>query len=150
MYTFLSKNGQVLAFGLGVAITVIFLLTVSSGLTEFNALEDDQKGNSDLFNFGISAAVGLIIVAAVGMIVFGLLQILTNLRGSVKGLIGLAAIVVIFFIAYSSGNPVCGDGTEGLSAGICKYISGAISTALILGVGAFILFLIFEIVNLFK
>jgi len=42
MYKFLSKNGQLLAFVLGLVITAIFMFSVFSGLDTFNALAEDQ------------------------------------------------------------------------------------------------------------
>ena len=43
MYKFLTKNGQLIAFGLGALITIIFLGVALSGMDEFNSLGFDEK-----------------------------------------------------------------------------------------------------------
>ena len=102
MYQFLVKNGQRLAFGIGLLVTVIFLVNVLSGMEEFSALPDDERSTTGIFNFGLSGAIALAIIAAISMVLFGLYHILSNFRTSVKGLIGVALLVVVFIIAYST------------------------------------------------
>ena len=43
MYKFLSSNGQVLAFGLGALLSVLFLVSWLGGQESLNALPDDEK-----------------------------------------------------------------------------------------------------------
>ncbi|MEL7120614.1 MAG: hypothetical protein AAFO07_14270 [Bacteroidota bacterium] len=157
MYNFLVRNGQAVAFLLGVAITVIFLISVVSGISAFNMLPEDQQDQTSIFDVGLYGAIVLVIVAAIGMLVFGLFQIATNLKGSVKGLIGLAVLVIIFIVAYTSANGVpegavaaAADKAGGLSPGNLKFIGGAITTTLILIGIAALAFVFSEIRNFFK
>ena len=99
MYKFLTKNGQLIAFGVGALIAVIFLAMAFSGLDEFNSLVSMKKGHeSNIFNFGISASIFLIVVCFLLMIVFGVYQVATNFKSSMKGIIGFAVILLIFIV----------------------------------------------------
>ncbi len=157
MYKFLSKNGQVIAFGIGVVITAIFLILIFSGLEGFNALPEDDRITSDIFNFGIYAVIALIILCAIFAILFGIFQVVTNPKGSVKGLIGIAALAAVFFIAYSMATMPAPDTAlaatkEGFEVtdGQFKFISGEILSALVLAGVAAASFVIAEIINFFK
>ncbi len=139
MYNFLVKNGQRLAFGLGLVIAVIFFAIASSGLEEFNMLSKEEQATTSIFNFGLSATIFLVIATAVLMLGFGLWHVATNFKGSLKGLIGLAVLVIVFFISYSTAS---GEATGaiaraaekvgGLSPNQLKFVGASISTAGIL------------------
>ena len=155
MYKFLTKNGQVLAFGLGALITLLFLVFVLSGLDDFSMLDKDAKVQSNLFNFGMYAGIALVVVCALGMLVFGVLQIASNPKGSMKGIIGLVAILVLFFIAKSMAAPASAGLSDAMSKynvtdGTFSWISGAINTTLIIGALAVAALFISEIRNFFK
>jgi hypothetical protein len=161
MYKFLTKNGQALAFGLGVLITVVFLISVVSNMEEFTALSEAEQENTSIFNIGLVGAIGLAIIAAFFMLAFGLFQIFTNLRGSVKGLIGVAILLVIFFIAYSMNSA---DPSPYIQGAIDKFeangstfnndtlksIGGGIGLTVALIAIAFVAAAISELINLFK
>lgn len=158
MYKFLTKNGQTISFMVGLVITVIFLGMVFSGLDEFNMLDPKTTARqSPLFDFGINAAVGLVVLCAIGMIVFILLNIVTNLKGNIKLLIGIGVIGVLFFVMFGGatyeavGTPI-GDrlAEYAITDGQNGFIVGGIWTALILTIGAFASFIILEILNFFK
>ena len=53
MYNFLSRYGQLIAFGLGALLTVIFLATAFSSAEEFNALSESKQMETSIFNFGL-------------------------------------------------------------------------------------------------
>ncbi len=161
MYKFLTKNGQLIAFGLGLFIVLIFLGIVFGGLEEFNMIEEDKQNQSNLFNFGLTAVLILTVVCALAMVAFGIIQVATNLKGSLKGLIGLGVILIVFFIAYSSGAGAEEVGAVKASmdkAGIDAvgadwrkgFISGGIITTLALGALAVLSFVGSEILNFFK
>lgn len=162
MYKFLVKNGQALAFGLGALIVVVFLAMVIPNSGGFTDLPREEQYETTMFNFGLQMSVVLIIVAAAAMILFGLFQIFSNLKGSIKGLIGFAALIVVFIIAYSSTStdvsPAIADSMEKfrvaqdsvISDNQLKMIGGGITTALVLAAVAFVSFIVFEIINFFK
>jgi len=161
MYKFLTKNGQALAFGLGVLITAIFLIMVVSNMEEYTTLSEAEQDKTSIFNFGLVGAIALAVIAAAGMLFFGLFQIVTNLRGSVKGLIGVAILVVIFLVAYSMSSaeptPYIQGAIDKFEAGgavfensTLKSIGGGIGLTVALIVLAFAAAAVSEIINLFK
>lgn len=161
MYKFLTKNGQVLAFGLGVLITVIFLGSVLSGVGEFSTQTEEMQDQTSIFNFGLTGAIALAIIAALAMVGFGLFQVLTDFRGSLKGILGFGVLLVIFFVTYSMASGEASPYIQGaidkfeaagadFTTGNLKFISGGISTAVALVVIAAAAFILAEIRNLFK
>jgi hypothetical protein len=63
MYQLLNKYGQAAAFGLGVLITVIFFLQITSGIETFEGLGKEEQLQSGIFSSGLYAAIGLSISA---------------------------------------------------------------------------------------
>ncbi len=156
MYNFLSRYGQLIAFGLGALLTVIFLATAFSSAEEFNALSESKQMETSIFNFGLYSAIVLTIACAAAILIAGLIFTVLNVKNSLKALIGLAVILIIFFISYNMADPK-GTGSlartileEGIQANSSRFISGAISTALVLGGGAILAFVASEVSNLFK
>jgi hypothetical protein len=161
MYKFLTKNGQALAFGLGVLITVIFIIMVVSNMESFTAMSKEDQLKTGIFDLGLYGAIILAILAAAGMLLFGIYQMATDLKGSMKGLIGVAVLLAIFFVIYSmssseptsyiqgaidkfeTGGAVFEDGT-------LKSIGGGIGLTVILILLAFVAAAVSEIINLFK
>ncbi len=159
MYKYLTKNGQLIAFGVGGLITIIFIVVAFSGLDEFNSLGKDERPGSDNFNFGISASIFLIVVCFFLMLGFGIYQVATNFKSSMKGIIGFAVIVLIFIIASSMVPESIEEIPQYISKPMMKYdvtlanygfISGGIMTAVLLFVGAVLAFVGSEIFNFFK
>lgn len=166
MYNFLAKNGQVVAFGLGVVLIGIFLLmsVPQAGGYYFETMSDEEIYKVDIFNFGIRAAIALAVLCAAAMLLFGLYHIATNPKGSIKGIIGVAVLVILFFILYSStsGEPdhptIVGavekyeDSAEGrvITPGNLKFIGAATSTMLLMIGLAFAALVVTGIRNLFK
>ncbi len=160
MYKFLTKNGQLIAFGIGALITVIFLGVAFSGLDEFNSLVSMKKGHeSNIFNFGISASIFLIVLCFILMLVFGVYQVAIHFKSSAKGLIGFGVIILIFIIASNMIPSSMEEIPQYVAGPMEKYevslsnyglISGGIMTAIVLGVGAVLAFIGSEILNFFK
>ncbi|RMF28916.1 MAG: hypothetical protein D6765_05215 [Bacteroidetes bacterium] len=159
MYNFLTKNGQILAFGVGVLITVLYYVIVSSGLEAFNSIpqpDQPKSAEGDIFYFGLYATFLLLLVAAGLILVFGIYQMVTHPKAAVKGIIGIGILAAIFLISYSLADPA---GTGSLKAtmeefnitpGVSKYISAALTTTGILAVLAVLSFAISEIRNFFR
>jgi hypothetical protein len=162
MYNFLVKNGQALAFGLGTLIVVVFFAMVLPNSSGFMDLPREEQYTTSMFNFGIQMAVVLIVAATAAMVLFGLFQIFSNLKGSVKGLIGFGALVAVFVIAYSATSTDVSPAIQEsinkfqisqeaeITEGHLKMIGGGITTALVLSAVAFVSFIVFEIINFFK
>lgn len=157
MYTFLSKNGQTVGFLLGFAVVALFLIMAISGLGDFNGLSEADQLKTGIFDFGLAASIALVIIAAAIALVFGVIHLLLNLKGSMKFLISLAVVVCVFLIGYfvfgadDLQGPISRAVNEaGLSAGTSTFISGAIWTSLLLLALTFIAAIVFEIINMFK
>ena len=156
MYKFLAKNGQALAFGLGILVTAIFLLMA---LPNTDLIDTENPQNVNIFNFGLQATIALIIIAALAMILFGLFQVISTFRTSWKGILGFAILIVIFIVAYSTANSSLANEVQAIQAAAAdagvtdanlKFIGGSIITLLILVIVAVAAFVIFEIINFFK
>jgi len=109
MYAFLNKYGQALAFGVGVLVTLIFLVSIfSAPEAEMESWLSESAGadkyNTSAFDFGLYGSIFLTIIAFIIALVFGIGQLASDPKGSVKGLIGLAVLLVICFISYSVAN----------------------------------------------
>lgn len=155
MYNFLSKNGQLFAFLLGLLLTAIFLFSVFGGLDGFNALAEDQRGTTSIFDFGLYAAIGLTIACGVLALLFGLGQTLFNPKGAIKGIIGIALLAGLYF----AGQAMAGaDAPKVLAAiqefkvtdGESGFINGAIGGGLLMLGIAGAVFVISELLNFFK
>ena len=172
MYKFLTKNGQVLAFGVGILISIIFLLNIlpvaaeiqdvaaamATSSTSTGAIAEMLDNLSQL-NFGLFSTILLIAIAAIAMVLFGLFQVASSFRTSWKGILGFAILVVVFLVAYSTANSNLANEVQAIQASAAdadvtganlKFIGGSIITLVILIVVAVAAFIIFEIINFFK
>ena len=167
MYAFLNKYGQALAFGIGVLITIIFLGTIfSADDAVFDTLQGDNRSyETDIFNFGMYAAIALAVIAFVAALLFGLAQVAQNPKGSLKGIIGLIVLGLIVFIGYSTANgEIAQESAEiqgaiekfetsqetDFTGGNLKFISGAILAALVMIGLSIVTLVVFGIRGLFK
>lgn len=164
MYKFLVKNGQTVAFLLGVGVVAVFILSIFSGLDTFDEYSD-SKYETGIFDFGLNGAFVLIFVTAVSMLAFGIFQIFSNLKGSLKGLLGFGVLVALYLIAINTAD---GDltnlepsikgaiekfessGNGIITSGNLKFIGGSITTVGVLVAAAALSFVVAEIRNLFK
>lgn len=170
MYAFLNKYGQALAFGIGVLVTVIFMLSIfGTPETEMDMLMSETAGaekyDTTAFDFGITGAIVLTVIAFIVALVFGIAQLASNPKGSLKGILGLVALVAIAFIAYSSVNgDVANESAEiqnainkfktdqatDFDSGTLKFVSGSIVTSLIMIGLAVASLVVFGIRGIFK
>lgn len=156
MYNLLVRRGDTIAFVVGIVISLIFILLALGGLDEFNSLSKMDQKAANIFNFGLYAAIFLTIIAAAVWILFGLFQLVTNLKGSMKFLLAFGIVLILFFIFYSMADPGMTGLLQGtlekfdITEGISKLISAALSTGLTLIILAAASFIIFELINLFK
>lgn len=165
MYQFLTKNGQALAFGLGLLLIVVFLATAlpSAGSYNFETMEDDQIRGIGIFDFGLYAAILLVILAAIGMVGFGIVQIFGNLGNSLRGILGFGVMIAIFIIAYftASGvadNPAIANsianfetsqGVE-LSEANLKFIGAGITTSIVMAGLAVAALVVTAVISFFR
>ena len=156
MYKFLSKYGQLSAFLLGALITVIFLISVFSGAETFSQLPEEEQVQSGIFNFGLYGAIALIVICAILALFFGLVYTVLHPKQSMKAIIGIVALIVIFFIGYSAADP---DASGALAQTILEFniqdtasklISAGIITTGVLGGLAVASLILFELYNIVK
>lgn len=155
MYNFLSKNGQLFAFLLGLIVTAIFLFSVFGGLDEFNALAEDQRGTTNIFNFGLYAAAGLTVLCAAFALLFGLFQTFSDPKGALKGIIGLAMLAGLYFAGQAMAGADTAKVVDTLrefkvTDGQSGFINGAIGGGLLMLGLAMVIFILSEIRNFFK
>lgn len=154
MYKYLAKNGQLLAFGLGAIITFAFLAIVFSGLEGFEALDKEAKGTTGIFDLGLVAVIILMIFSFVAAIVAGIYQTATNPKGSIYGIAGVVALIAIYFISQAIGSndaPIMDTIEEfNVTPGQSAFITGGISTTIVLLVVVVLAFVFSEVRNFFK
>lgn len=155
MYNLLAKNGSTIAFGFGAVVVLIFLISVFTGVGDMTTV-DELKATS-IFDFGLYVTIALATICAILIVLFGVFHIVTDLKGAIKGLIGIGALVVVFLIAYSSatpevaGNPIFDTITKfNISEGVSKFVSAGIITtgvALLLAIVSLIGSAIFNLIK---
>jgi hypothetical protein len=156
MYKFLLKNSTSAAFGLGIVIALIAFLMILGGLGSYNSLVEEERFTTSIFNGGLMGAMLLMIAAAVLMVGFGVIQIVSNPKGGLKFILGLVVIVLVGFLFYQfseveTSGKVFRQIQEGkLSGGISKVLNGALWLVIILIFGAVLGVVVSEIRNLFK
>lgn len=167
MYQLLAKRGQLFAIALGVIVVALYLITVLSGLSSAGySVSDDLvqvlKSNTGetfgFFDLGLKLTIALIAIAIIAAVLFGIYQLLTNLKGSMKGLIGIAVIIGLFFALYSTANTDLEQGNAivntlqkfNITENISKIIGGSLKTTIIMAVIAIASMFLLEIYNMFK
>ena len=155
MYKLLTKYGQLLAFGLGIIVIALFLIPVFSGISEFNSLSDDAQKQSSIFDTGLILGIVLAVIAAIAALIGGLYHSASNPKGSLKGIIGLIAILALFGIAYSTAgaDPAWMGETLrefNVTESQSKMISGGIAAGLGMILISAIAFIGSELRNFFK
>lgn len=180
IYNFLSRYGQFFALGLGALITIIFFAVVGVNGGTFEALEaegltrtqyNQKLSATSIFDFGLYGTAFLIILCTLALIGFGVWSIVKNPKASMKSLIGIGIVILIFVIAYfvaqSSGDPAgvqeviakinastyAEDGSATLNTvteAKSSFVSGGLSTMFVFILGSFLALLGFEAWNLFR
>ena len=156
MYRILMKYGQLGAFVLGVLVITAFFISIGGGVDEFNALSKEDRPTTTIFNVGLYLTIALLIFCAIIAVIFGLYQMITNPKGAIKGIIGLAVIAVLFGALYSTSaaetSGIVGTAVEKFSVtdNESKIISAGMKSTLLLGCLAILAFVVSEIRNFFK
>lgn len=165
LYKLFSSKGQMFAFILGLVVVLLILGSVITGLsgagydmsTDLNqVLKNSETEEFNFFNLLVTLPVILIGLALVFAVVFSVIQLFSDPKGSMKAIIGLGIVVVLFAVFYSMASPETAGRIGmlhdkfGITDGASKLISGGIKTTLTLVGAAAILMVISEIRNMFK
>lgn len=170
MYKFLTKNGQLIALVLGAVISIIFILIVLSassteglGADTFSNMEmadvKAQLASLTQFDFGLFATYALLVITALIAVLFGLyhfvMNAIDNPKSVLQTVIMIVGILVLFFIARGMAPA---DSQAVLSAreefqvndSQSGFISGAITTTVIVILLAVVTLVVAEVRNAFK
>jgi len=160
LYKTLTDKGPTAAFVLGilgVAAVVGSLMSNSAALSVADAAKQSTTiAESGALDIALNVTLLFFAICVIGIVLFGIIQIISNPKQSMKGLIGFAVLAIIFFAAYSMAGE---DNSASMArlmekfqvtGGQSKIISGAMVTTAILAAIAVASFVIFEIINFFK
>lgn len=177
LYSFFSKYGTAFGFVLGVFVVLIFLISVfvigpqdsnafDSGLAEFShydAIELEERTPADkaalystaIFSPGLWTTRILLMVAFALAIILPLVYVIFNPKSIIKGAIWLAVIAIIFGLAWvlapdNSQMVMDAVNENGVGDTANTFISAALSTAVWLVIGSFLLAFAMEIWGLIK
>ena len=161
MYNFLVKNGTAVAMGVGTFVTLLFVGTVLAGLsssgydTSTDLMQVDYK-NFNGFNVGFIFTFILGFFAILFMLIGVILDLIQNRKTSLKMVIGIIALIVVFIVLYSTATYDVGGKWDALNAefGVAekssKFISAGIWTCGILLVISVLSIVVSEVKNFFK
>ena len=116
----------------------------------------DSLKETDIFNFGINASIGLVLAAVVILLIFAVLGLFTNFKGSMKVILGLAVILGLFGIFYAISTPeesgilVRLAQEFNITDSISKFISAGIKTTIALLGMALVIWVFSELRNALK
>lgn len=162
MYNLLTKKGQLFAFLLGAISTVIVLVSITTNSNKHLLDSPDaakmapEIANTGILNTGVNITTLLLFLAVAGIVVFGIINLASNWKSSLKFIIGFAVLVIMFFVLKSTADHETVGGLvetmktfnidEGLSKGISAAIKGTVAMTVV-AIGSMI---VFEILNMFK
>jgi heme/copper-type cytochrome/quinol oxidase subunit 4 len=144
MYKFLIKNGQQVAFGVGLLLTIIFFVGAFSG------------DSPERFNFGLIAGMALSVICLIAMVIAEFYHGITNPKESKQGMITFAGMLVLFGILYAVSKTETDPSMVAtlerfkISESLSKMISAGIYSSLFLILAAAAAFAFFEVRNFFK
>ena len=156
MYKFLTKHGTGVAFGLGLLVTLIGLISIVAGMSSFNMLAEDDQVTTGIFDAALFSTFILLIVTVVVALGFGLYQLVSTPKSAIRFLAAVALIVLLGFLFYSlsdveTSGKVYEKIRDGeLTGGMSKILTGALWTTIALSVIAILGIVVSEIRNLFK
>ena len=158
-YKFLSRNGTLLAFASVVVLFVIALLPIVSGYSDFSTIPTERQAFSEegsIFTLGLRISIGLLILATLLAVVLSLLQIVSNPKAAMKGIIAFGIVIVLFFVFYSMSDINTG-GSLGktiqdfkISSFIYGLTSGGIQLSILMLIGSIAIAILMEVWNYFK
>ncbi len=162
MYQLLSKKGQTIGFGLGLLVTLLFVISILSGFSEFSSATEEGQYDTNIFDIGLWGVIVMAILAAVVAIGFGIFHTVTNLQGSLRGLIGIGVLLLVFVVFYFTASPepegivaaavdkFQTDNDAEITSGNFQFIGAAINTVMALGAVGVLALIVSEVLNLFK
>lgn len=110
-----------------------------------------MSGYEDVIGSAIWLVFGLMILAGGAAVLFGLIQLFTNLKRNMSLLIGLIGFAVLAFICYNlASDEVLKTYGEGITSSTSQLSGMGLMVMYVLVVGALALAIIGEVVRIFK
>lgn len=104
-YQFLKKYGVAIGFGLGAVLAILTFVIILGGYPDGNPdIKELNDNHSGLFDFGLYVAYFLLIIAIAVTIIAPTIYMAKNPKDSVKVLIGVGVMVVLYFITNAMGD----------------------------------------------
>ncbi|HMP28856.1 MAG TPA: hypothetical protein PKD85_04610 [Saprospiraceae bacterium] len=162
MYNFLTKNGQTLAFAVGLVSVVIFLVTAVSGVNSAGLAGADlsqmkeEIPTMNFFNIGLSITIFLLLACFALLLLFILVDIGKFPKQMGRALLAVGVLVIAFIALRATSAVETGGVWDRLAndfsvtEGASKTISGGIKTTGLLAFGAIAIMVVSEIRNFFK
>lgn len=159
MYSFLIRRGPLVASLTALLLIIVGLIPIMSGSAALDALPEQEQAfapEGDIFYPVLYITVALLVLAVAAAILLSLFNVLKNPKASIRGLIGFAVLVVLFFIFWTMSDA---EATGSLKAtieqfnitpGVSKLIGASIRLTLFLGVASVVLMIVLEVWNFFK
>ena len=85
--------------------------------------------NESVIDIGMYVTYGLLVVAALAAIVASIIQMAGNFRKAIPALIGIAALVIIVLISYSTSTS---EAYENASPAVSQWVGGGIKATITL------------------
>ncbi|HHH53324.1 MAG TPA: hypothetical protein ENK91_06670 [Bacteroidetes bacterium] len=161
-YNFLMKYGTLIAMGVSVIILILFFININSGMNamgfDSNTNLIEHKDKINFFNTTLWIAIYMIFIAAIVWILFGLINLVLNPKGSLKFLISLAVVVILYFVFYSTATveqsgrlgELLSDPIYHVDANVTKHISAGLKTMLSLFGLSILALIVSEVISFFK
>ncbi|MEK7253575.1 MAG: hypothetical protein AAB316_02430 [Bacteroidota bacterium] len=159
MYKFLLKRGTTIAFAVGGFISIITIIAIFAGLSDFEQVPKEQQPyakEGNIFLPGLYLTILLLVASVVVTVVMSVLGALKNPKGAVKGLIAFAGIFAVYLVLYLMAYSKCSGSLAftiekfQISEGISKMITAGLQISLILTVGSVLIAAVMEGINFFK
>lgn len=109
-----------------------------------------MAGYEDAIGPSITLVFGLMIVAGGAAVIFGLIGLLTNLKGNMPLLIGIIGFAVLAFICYSIASDDVSRYSEDITASASQLSGAGLMIMYVLVIGAVAMAIIGEVVRIFK
>ncbi len=148
LYDFLTSKGQMIALLLAIVCIAIVMISIFTGISGqgydvgtdlVSILKDpDSTQEFNFFNAAIIIPRALIILTALIMVVFGVIALISDPKGSMKFIVSTVVILLLFFVFYSiSESETTGKifsllQKNNIGDGTSKFISGGIKTSLLM------------------
>lgn len=154
-YKFFAKNGPLVAFIGAIVCVAIAIIPIISGISALEMIPEKQQAyapEGNIFYVGLYVTVILLVLAVALAVLLSLFKVASNPKAAIKGLIGIALLVALFLILFTTASGSIPDNLVkfDITDTIFKVVGAGIALTVILGLGSIALIVLMEIWNYFK